>query len=373
MDIKDIDFSSNTQEVNDALIKLQAMFNLEKVPDRMCEGLTHKLLGSQEQRDVAIENIEDLETERIYPFCTQYLEEIIRLKKEKNQVTPFHLKQALRIIKNRDAGYQVFSVKNNASFSEEYAEGIKAAAQNDPSSKIRIEISNTKNLDKNTVNLLQDCSNVQFHYLGKHPYQAHNIDEFYTPKELSECLTKMEHIEKNINPEWSDTAKALYIFRHLYHSCNYGPSVSMAGVFLENNSVCQGFSVAYKELMDRQNIDCKICMSESASHLFNEVKLNNKWVPVDVSDATEWYKKVKLSSEKVDSIDFGSKQFISHLPQSHQNHHQTSGRYMKSEGNDISHLTQEEYSAAMAEISSAETSKEILQGQVLKLKTGNAK
>lgn len=365
-DIEHINFSKSSPEINEALIKLQAVSNIVGIPKDVYDDLSLKLLDSPQQSQAAMEHIEDLECKLIYPFCKQYFEEIIKLKEKYQQGNPFHWKRLLRAINRRNSEDMVFQLKNNAVFDASYVQNIKNTSQSNPSSRILIEIANTSGLNNNVVKMLKNCPNVSFCYLGKHPYQTHNLEEYLSPKSLSECLTKIESIEKNINSKWSDTAKALYVFRHMYQSCKYGPSVSMSAVFLQNNSVCQGFAVAYKDIMDRLGIESRICLSEEGDHVFNEIKLNNKWVPVDVSDATDLHKNVKVSTDVIERINFTGKRFVAYLPENYQGHHRSRGRYMTPKNNELNYLTKEEYLSAATEIAKKNNFTMLVQAKFLK-------
>ena len=383
--IADMDFSQNTPAVNAALIKLQAMHNLGHLSEKQYADFIPQLKNATTQKS-AIEQIKDMEDKWFNPFCKEYLTESLRLAKTKPKESfperwVFHslhsrlksfddlVSVPQRPMRAKEEDFLSVSIRDNENFTVQKArEIIKTSeslpkyyynrSENNPQgyqvANTCIAISNTKRLDKVALRLLSGNPNILISYLGKHVMQRPGIMEYLRPKELVQCIEKMENIEKGINPKWSDTAKALYIFRNLYKNCQYDhhSSNSMESVLLENKSICQGFALTYQEMMMRQNIPCRICTSEGAGHVFNEIKLNNQWMPVDVSDAADCYGKHHWSEKQVEDYAFAAKDFIHWQPDNHKHHHRSyGGRFIKDASHDeVYHLTPEQYASAVAEI-----------------------
>ena len=54
------------------------------------------------------------------------------------------------------------------------------------------------------------------------------------------------------------------------------------GALVKKDAVCQGYSLAYKALMDRAGIECKI-ISKEGVHAWNIIKIGENWYHVDVT------------------------------------------------------------------------------------------
>lgn len=127
----------------------------------------------------------------------------------------------------------------------------------------------------------------------------HKNRNTYDAGELAQILKKFEEYEEDIDPNWSDLSKALYIFTRLrfkmfYASeelkyindpeyCGYGDKEfrSLRGIVI-GKALCAGFAQIFKEFMDRQNIECKY-RAKHGIHAWNEVEINGKYYPIDVT------------------------------------------------------------------------------------------
>ena len=382
--IENMDFSENSPEVNMSLLKLQAMHNLGQLSAKDYDDFVLQLKNTPDKIEV-IDKIDDLEDKWFNPFCGEYITEILHLAESKSEqyfpedydfflsLDLDHYKSVIsvpsRSFSTKDEDLLLVQIKNNAEFTPQKAEKILELSEKLPKAYYNrsadnpqgyqiantcISISNTKGLDKAALKLLSNNPSIIVSYLGKHVLQRSGISEYIKPEDLIKSINKMENIEKGVNPEWSDTAKALYIFKTLYKTCTYDHNGgnSVHSVFLKNKSMCEGFATAYQEMMMRQNIPCRICTSETGGHLFNEIKLNNKWAPIDVSDAALCYNRDGWSEAQVEDYAFAGKSFISELPEHRKNHHRSGGgRFVKDHTSDeINYLTSEERAKAVDEI-----------------------
>ena len=374
--IADMDFSKNSPEVNVALVKLQAMHNLGKLPEIIYAEFIPQLKGTDVQKKNAIEKIEDLEDGWFNPFYEEYGNEIINLSKIKleKDIPEYFLRGVRRKIRLTNYNinhppYKPFVIKNNKKFTASMAREILNMSQQSGNNVIHVVIASTKELNKDVINLLTSTENVRFLRLGRDALIGK--DDSILPSSLIKCIEKMENIEKGINPKWSNTAKALYIFRKMYHSCEYSQGLGISSVLLGNKGICQGFAHAYQEMMVRQNIPCHVCMGEG-NHVFNEIKLNNEWYPVDLSDASgapsTWVEK------KVEQYTFAGKNFIYEQEKHH--HRSPNAKFMiDKEKNIINYLTEEEYESAVAEIENRQgtNEKELLNDEAQQEKYKRAK
>ena len=61
------------------------------------------------------------------------------------------------------------------------------------------------------------------------------------------------------------------------------PCYTMYGAFVKKKSVCQGYSMAYKYMLNKLGIPNYFCQSDALNHVWNIVYLNNKKYHVDVT------------------------------------------------------------------------------------------
>lgn len=103
---------------------------------------------------------------------------------------------------------------------------------------------------------------------------------------LSDYNAAIGEILKDVNPSWSDLEKALYFNDYLASNCEYDTTYSKYSAYdalVDNKAVCQGYSLAYVELLSRVGIPCKVVSSDSLDHAWNVVYINNHYYYVDVT------------------------------------------------------------------------------------------
>ena len=116
-------------------------------------------------------------------------------------------------------------------------------------------------------------------------------------KNAKEAVSKVENIKNNII-NYIDTNNdydtILQVHNILINSIKYDTTTSNAhniyGALVENISVCEGYAKAFKYILDSLNIKCILVngiatnsSGESESHMWNYIKLNDKWYGVDVT------------------------------------------------------------------------------------------
>lgn len=156
---------------------------------------------------------------------------------------------------------------------------------------------NTVGIDKNAivrikpsivVRVIGGLDEVEKPKFNTPKYYARTL---YKPMEIYKIIEKMESIEKGIKPGWNDIDKAMYIYKQMCENMKYDHiDVNIGGRdwnrnllgFLRGMSVCAGFSMMYKEMMERQGIRC-IYQNKQHGHAWNLVELNGKLVPVDLT------------------------------------------------------------------------------------------
>lgn len=97
---------------------------------------------------------------------------------------------------------------------------------------------------------------------------------------------KVKKILSSVNSSWSNLEKALYVNDYLAINCEYDNSLSKFSSYnalVEGTAVCQGYALAYLDLMKRMNIPCELVTSDKLDHAWNLVKIGSSWYHVDVT------------------------------------------------------------------------------------------
>lgn len=164
---------------------------------------------------------------------------------------------------------------------------------------------NTKGLSSELISMIKN-NNVVFSIVGglNGIINSDNIDKKYKEKYtqrtylsymgLATILYYFEQIESELEYDWSDTQKAMYVYSVLASNIEYvsefspesfiGKNVmprSLNGI-LYNKLTCAGFALVFKEMMDRLGIECYF-QNKTGSHDFNIIKLNNNFYGIDVT------------------------------------------------------------------------------------------
>ena len=122
-----------------------------------------------------------------------------------------------------------------------------------------IVVANTKELEEEfDLSKIRDDEliRVEGGLKGKSKYNANQY--------VSRIIQQMKKIESRINPKWDDIQKAKYIFMTLGKSMEYEYDISkyvsgncsnLTGL-ITGKAICAGYSLIFKEMMDRQGIQC---------------------------------------------------------------------------------------------------------------------
>lgn len=108
-----------------------------------------------------------------------------------------------------------------------------------------------------------------------------------------ECKVKEQEYEaaiqlalKDVNPEWSDLEKALYINEYLCENITYDDSLRYFDAYhglVDGTTVCQGYALAFKELAERMGLRAQMVTSEALQHAWNMVEVDGKYYHVDTT------------------------------------------------------------------------------------------
>lgn len=132
-------------------------------------------------------------------------------------------------------------------------------------------------------------------YLSNPKYNNKNYIErtAYNPKELSNIIREFQKIEKKLDSNWTDLEKSMYIYNLLSRTIKYkrefdsgyanGLNVFWSlNCILYRNSSSAGFSMIFKELMDRNNISCDYQFMDD-EYSWNILSINGKNYGIDLT------------------------------------------------------------------------------------------
>jgi len=131
---------------------------------------------------------------------------------------------------------------------------------------------------------------------GKQKYNQERYQQrrTYSGRELKQIIGQMKVIEGNIPKEWNQMQKAKYIYEVLGKNIEYSLSAqrpSSLSVILDIKGVCAGYALLYKEMMDRQGIQCDYIRgigfspnrTQSEKHAWNVLTIDGTSFPVDLT------------------------------------------------------------------------------------------
>ena len=118
----------------------------------------------------------------------------------------------------------------------------------------------------------------------------------YTRNEVLNIIREMEKIEKGMNPNYSDIQKLYYLYDTLKRTVMYDPEyedktdkqVRTLRGFINKKTVCAGYSVMLKELLDRQGIESYFLGGHG--HAWNVVKIEGEYYPIDITWENKEYR-----------------------------------------------------------------------------------
>lgn len=129
----------------------------------------------------------------------------------------------------------------------------------------------------------------------------------YDAKTVAAVIRKFEDFEKNIDTNWTDLEKSLYMFIKLVNLINYDYNNESKmeprnlSAMLTKLSRCAGYSICFKEAMDRLGIENEF-RNVSNIHSFNAIKINGEWRLIDLT----WAKNMRNNT-------LNSKSYLKHF------------------------------------------------------------
>lgn len=167
-----------------------------------------------------------------------------------------------------------------------------------------IVVNNTKELQAN-YNLDRISDSEQIMILGglanksKYNQERYNRRVTYNARDVKQIISEMEEIESAIPKNWNQWQKAKYIYEKLGERISYNfnkeeyasQQPSNLTILLSQKGICAGYSLLYKEMMDRQGIQCDYIRGtgvvsstgHSEKHAWNVLNIDGYSVPVDLT------------------------------------------------------------------------------------------
>ncbi len=167
-----------------------------------------------------------------------------------------------------------------------------------------IIVANTRELESR-YNLREIPDNeqiwIQGGMKGKPKYNADRYQRrtTYSGREIKQIIGQMRLIEDSIPKEWSQLQRAKYIYEVLGKKIEYNYNreeydsqrPSNLTTILSGKAICAGYSLLYKEMMDRQGIQCDYIRGDGISqdgtsggrHAWNVLTINGQSFPVDLT------------------------------------------------------------------------------------------
>ena len=135
---------------------------------------------------------------------------------------------------------------------------------------------------------------------GKDKYNNETYERrtTYPARQLKQIIYLMQEIESKIPEHWDESQKAKYIYNTLGENIEYNydketyknQQSSNLTILLSKKGICAGYALLFKEMMDRQGIQCdyirgeaKIGRGKTEKHAWNVLTINGKTIPVDLT------------------------------------------------------------------------------------------
>ena len=129
-------------------------------------------------------------------------------------------------------------------------------------------------------------------------------------KDYQERIDKIvDKILKDAPKDDSDYEKVKYCFDYIVSNTSYDVNAAnnqnIISVFINGESVCQGYTLAMKYLLDRMGVQSAVIYgsANNSNHSWNIVKIDGTWSYVDVTWGDSSYRNY-VNTETVDEINY---------------------------------------------------------------------
>ena len=206
-----------------------------------------------------------------------------------------YLKQGNYVINYKDSFTDTLSEENGSDkLGDDYQSAIEAFTYDNIDvfyldlNKMFLNIETSTKFFKTTYNVYISAANDS-NYLSK---------EFQTTEKIEKAISELEAEKENIisHLNGTDYQNILYIHDYLVNNVEYDStyqsigSYNIYGALVEKKCVCEGYSKAFKYLLNSAGYDCELMQGtatnssgQSENHMWNCVKLNDKWYAIDVT------------------------------------------------------------------------------------------
>ncbi len=180
---------------------------------------------------------------------------------------------------------------------------------------------------------IKDYEKIKFNN-GESGEEYYILSTTYSKKELISILEEIEKIESSIGKDWTDLEKVVAIYEKLKGDIFYDPDYedkasyytrSLRGL-INKQSVCAGYSMIFKEILDRQGIPCDYVSGwhytedskeGPVGHAWNIVELDGKKYPFDLTFDASSYR--YGAYDDISYLGQNSADFITeHIPKEHE-------------------------------------------------------
>lgn len=165
-----------------------------------------------------------------------------------------------------------------------------------------IVVANTKELEKRyDLNRMNEDEKIRVlgGLAGKKKYNKDRYEyrTTYIVRQLKQIINQMRLIESQIPESWNELQRAKFIYEKLaknivynYNKEEYGKQQcsNLTGI-VRGNAICAGYSLIFKEMMDRQGIQCDYIKGlgldndSGEPHAWNVLTIQGHNIPVDLT------------------------------------------------------------------------------------------
>lgn len=166
-----------------------------------------------------------------------------------------------------------------------------------------IIVKNTKELEeKYDLNLIPDDEQIRVigGMEGKPKYNSEIYQRrtTYSARQLKQIIQQMKYIEDRIPENWNQWQRAKYIYELLASNIEYNYDIesysneqsSNLTILMSRKGICAGYSLTFKEMMDRQGIECDYIRGRvdengelKERHAWNVLSIDGRQIPVDLT------------------------------------------------------------------------------------------
>lgn len=117
-------------------------------------------------------------------------------------------------------------------------------------------------------------------------YFTYNCTEDEVAQKRAEYDDAKQAILNQVDPGWSDVEKALFLHDTIVATTSYDLTYSnydAYDVLVSHEAVCQGYALAYMDLMREAGVDCYYLASDELNHAWNMVEIDGSYYHVDAT------------------------------------------------------------------------------------------